>query len=165
MTQIKVVPPPFLQRKLSDPELSQARDNLPAFLEKVKKDNNGEYPPTKEILLQYVVYLGKKHKKWKGIRQETLSTRWAGVYHVYDMIRKRTKILDEKKLTPQPAPAKANGKPTPSKDVKAEDQDQIKDKEPVTKVEAEDYHTPGLEEKKVKYYRHLDNKSISSISD
>ena len=100
MTKEKVLPPAFLQRKLSDPELGQVKDNLPAFLEKVKKDNNGEYPPTKEILLLYVSYLGKKLKKWKGIREEALSTRWTGVYHIYDIIRKKTKILDEKKLTP-----------------------------------------------------------------
>ena len=100
MTVIKVVPPTFLQRKLSDPELGQVKDNLLAFLEIIKKENNGEYPPTKEILVQYVSFLAKKLKKWKGIREEALSTRWAGVYHIYDIIRKKTKILDEKKLTP-----------------------------------------------------------------
>ena len=119
---MKTVPPEFLQSRLVDSELAFVRDNLTAFLETVKKENNGNYPNTKTMLIDYVATLAKKSKKWKGIDQDALSTRYSGVYHMYDMIRKKIKEgVDEKKVVPKATPSKANAKHASAKEAKAED--------------------------------------------
>ena len=98
------------------------RDNLSAFLEKVKKDNKGNYPQTKTLLTDYVASLAKKSKKWKGIDKDALSTRYSGVYHIYELIRKKIKGgVDEKPAEVKATPSRANPKNTPAKEVKAEE--------------------------------------------
>ena len=97
------------------------KDNLSAFLETVKKEHDGDYPPTKDILIEYVAFLAKKSRKFSGIDPRSLSTRYTGVYNIYDAIRKRTKILDEKTVSPVKSPAKASPDKA-GQDTKAEDQ-------------------------------------------
>ena len=164
MSKDKVLPPEFLQKKLSTTDKNLVRDNLSAFLKTVKKDSNGQYPPTKLLLAKYVAYLGKKHKHWKGVDPLALSTGYDGVFYVYDTIRKKTTTLDEKDVTGTASPAKANAKASSPKDNKAEDKNQIKDKEFVAQVEATDPNHPGFDEKPVKYYRDLGSNSHSSFS-
>ena len=91
------------------------KDNLNAFLESVKKEHDGDYPPTKDILIEYVAFMGTKSQKFANVDPRSLSTRHPGVYNIYDAIRKKTKLLDEKAVTPVKSPPKL---PTP-KDVKA----------------------------------------------
>ena len=113
MVKVKRTPPKFLQRKLEDDKFSIVKKNLPIFLKDAKEANDGVLPANVELLYDYIAYLGKKDKAFKGLGPEYLSTGWKGVYQIYDMIRKNAHQSDEKNVHELPS-GKA-GKTSPTK--------------------------------------------------
>ena len=166
MVKHKHTPPVFLQRKLDTATAAYAKEKLPAFLEQAKKDNNGEWLPTKELLLDFVVHLGQFSKKWKNIEPLSLSTGYDGVYSIYDMIRKKTKTLDEKKVpTPKPTPDKGNTKFAADKTTKKEADQQIKETPgDVVQVTA-GHHDYRFDERSVGYRKNLDKQSAGGLTE
>ena len=96
MAKQKHTPPHFLQKKLSDSTFKLVKRHTAAFLAKAKADHRGTYPATMTLLYAFVSFLGKKDAKFKGIKRDTLTSTYEGVYQVYNHTRKIVEKVDEK---------------------------------------------------------------------
>ena len=100
----KTTTPAFLLKKLSTKDKTFITDNLSKFLTEAKQANGGKYGPPKEMLADFMDYLGQKDKRFRNIAYSALNTSHKGTYQIYDPLRKRVQRIEEK---PTPSPPKA----------------------------------------------------------
>ena len=159
----KTTTPAFLLKKLSTKDKTFVTANLSQFLAEARQANGGKYGPPKEMLADFMDYLGQKDKRFHNI---ALNTSHKGTYQIYDPLRKRVQRIEEKPTPSQPKATPLPPAPTPGQ--KAVEPNQIKDKS--TGVPPPTLHQPtpcdaivqveaigeavGRDEKKMKYYKH-----------
>ena len=112
MPKRKKTPPRFLQEKLGDAKARLVRQELTPFLTGIKQDYKDQLPSLTEILRAFISHLGHKDKSFRGISSEVLTTKYQGVNQIYDAIRKRVRLIDEKPpanqiISPESTPPKA----------------------------------------------------------
>ena len=98
MTKLKHTSPAFLQKTLSQEKKSFVRSHLPDFLKAARTEYRNKLPSSKELLYEFIEYLGKFDKAFHGLIKTQLSTGYKGVQQIYDTVRKNAKPLDEKQL-------------------------------------------------------------------
>ena len=105
--------PAFLKGRLDPDKMDLVRDCFPKWFEKAKDQLGAEPKFSIDAVHEFVQYLGKKDRKFKGIHRDALITTHTGTYKIYDYMRKRMGKPDEKQLT-NPA-SKSKAKTTPAK--------------------------------------------------
>ena len=106
MPKAAPAPPKFLQKKLEGKCLTFVKGHIGSFLDQVKMDKNGKWPPTTKLLPDYVEFLAKFDKAFKNIVPSTLVTTHDGVLHIYDLLRRRVAIREGKTVTNSDSPSK-----------------------------------------------------------
>ena len=98
----KVTPKAWLQDPLNDECLELVKRNLQKFKDQCQKDSEGQYPASIELLRQFIAFMGKNHKRFREIPDESISTtKYKGMIQIYELVRKKVKAhLDEKTPTP-----------------------------------------------------------------
>lgn len=147
--------PPFLKRKLEHKKMSLAKKHLPAFLEKIRKEYKDELPGALFLVEEFCDHLAMMDKDFKNIDGERLKTNQPGTYQLYNLIRKRTQLLEEEvqpSTSQKHRTAESNAKPKPVNTTK-EEKDASED--PPVKITADEHIHLG-DEKKVNYRKRLD---------
>lgn len=107
MTKIIRTPPAFLQKKLTETKRRYVRKKLTEFVDKLTKQKRPDLlnlTPL-EATWKFICYLGQKDKDFQNIDEDQVSTKHAGTYEIYNDLRKKMPMLDEKPMqqaTPQP---------------------------------------------------------------
>ena len=153
------MPPSWLQKRLNDDFIKIVKTHIPRFLALLQKNKKGQKLSGIELLKQFLTYMGKQHRGFQDIPEETICTsKWTGMSQIYDMVRKKAdRLIDEKPTSHMSRAAKTRGQQSPEKD-------QIKDKPKPKEDEAEDQeavqmeaqgHYGGLEEREALYRQTL----------
>ena len=157
----KSTPPYWLQKRLDDDLIKIVRTHIPKFLALLAKDRKGQKLSNIELLKQFLAYMAKHNRAFRGIPDETVCTgKWKGMSQLYDLVRKKAdQLIDEKITSPPSKDTKSKGKLSPTKDQitdkgkpkveKAVDQEAVK-------VEAQGHHG-GLEEKEILFRKYMDS--------
>ena len=116
MGKYKNAPPEFLQQKLTDSVKKVIFNHLPDYIKSRLKKKKATKLSSKDLCDDFILFLGKKSKQFKGLDPSSFSTHYKGVWQIYDAIRKKlNQGLEERQLS-KPTPEKS--KSTPPKSAK-----------------------------------------------
>ena len=166
----KNTPPYWLTKRLDDELLKVVRTHIPKFLALLAKDKKGHKLSNIELLKQFLTYMAKHNRAFKGIPDETICTgKWKGMSQLYDLIRKKAdQLIDEKYTSPPSKDARSKGKHSPVKDQitdKRKQKEQKAEDQEAVQMEAQSHHG-GLEERRSLFRQHMgsDADNESSLS-
>ena len=74
MVKYKHTPPKFLLKKLDDTKLAYVTNQFPLWVEHAKAKHKGELPDKKELLFEFIEYLGKRNTSFQGLHPHVLKT-------------------------------------------------------------------------------------------
>ena len=81
--------PDFLQHTLSETKKALVEKFMDEYIDSVKPDRHGNFPTDTVLMYKYCDFLGKKDRDFKKLDHNCLKTTFAGVWDVYNPLRKR----------------------------------------------------------------------------
>ena len=69
--------------------VNTVRGQIQPFLEHIRKETGGQLPPGIELLKGFIEHMAKRNVSFRNIHPDAIKTRWVGMYHIYDMVRKQ----------------------------------------------------------------------------